>query len=136
MDILIRKATREDLAAIDAFDVFSGDRGVEILAGEIVVAICEGEVAAYMMHNRRFFQRPFIWLLCVKESYRSRGIADQLLGWAEAHYEKDAALFSSTEADNERMIRLFARRGYEPSGSIDHLQPAAELVFRRLSTGK
>ena len=136
MDILIRKATTEDLAAIAAFDVFSGDRGAEIQAGEIVVAICEGEVVAYMMHNRRFYQKPFIWLLCVKESYQRRGIADQLLVWAEAHYAKDATLFSSTEADNERMIRLFTRRGYEPSGSIDNIQAVAEVIFiRRLSVG-
>lgn len=136
MDVEIRKASIEDLAAIDAFDAFSGDRGTEILAGEIVVAMCAGEVAAYMTHNRRFYQRPFIWLLCVKESYQRRGIAAQLLGWAEAYYEKDGMLFSSTEADNAAMIKLFAKRGYTLSGSIENLQPVAELVFGRPSTGK
>ncbi|MBS1625459.1 MAG: GNAT family N-acetyltransferase [Bacteroidetes bacterium] len=133
MDILIREATSEDLTAIDAFDVFSGNRGPEILAGEIVVAICDGEVAAYMMHNRRFYQRPFIWLLCVKERYQRGGIASKLLGWAEAYYQKDVALFSSTESDNNAMIGLFAKRGYLPSGSIENIQKTSELVFCRPS---
>lgn len=131
MDILIRKATTDDLSAIDAFDVFSGDRGADIQVGEVVVAVSDGEVAAYMMHNRRFFQKPFIWLVCVKESHQRRGIADRLLAWAEAHYAQDEALFSSTEADNAPMVALFTRRGYEPSGSIENIQKVPELVFRR-----
>ncbi len=131
MSIIIRRAEAGDQAAIDAFDVFSGDRGADIQAREIVVADCDGEVAAYMMHNRRFFQKPFIWLVCVKESHQRKGIADSLLAWAEAHYAQDEALFSSTEADNAPMIALFTRRGYEPSGSIENIQKVPELVFRR-----
>ena len=131
----VRKAELADLQQIDAFDVFAGDRKPEILRGDIIVAIVNTEVAGYLMHNRNFYHRPFIWFVCVKESYRRQGVNKLLFGQVEKLYSQHPLIFTSTEDDNLPMLNFFEKYGYEPSGIIENIQKQRELIFvKRLGT--
>jgi GNAT superfamily N-acetyltransferase len=129
MNMQVRQAEITDLHEIDAFDVFSGDRGPEILRGDVIVAVEAGEVLGYLMHNRNFYHRPFVWFVCVKKSHHRKGVARLLFAHVEAIYAGEPLLFSSTEDDNMEMLNFFKAHGYQPSGAIDNLQKQAELIF-------
>jgi GNAT superfamily N-acetyltransferase len=129
MDVHIRNATIHDLPAIDSFDVFSGDRKPDIEAGEIIVAVWNEEVVAFLKHNKRFYSRPFVSLVCVKKEHRRKGILKQLFKYVEDIYRGQPLLFTSTEADNFEMLSFLQKYGYQPSGSIENIQKVSELVF-------
>ena len=128
-NINIREADLNDLPAIDSFDVFAGDRKPGIESGETIVAVLDNVVIGYLVHNKKFFQRPFIWYLCVRPQSQRLGAAGLLFNFAEDFYKNEPLLFSSTEADNFKMLQFFAKHGYTKSGSIDNLQAQAEVVF-------
>lgn len=125
----IRVAGLEELAQIDAFDVFSGNREPDILLGEIIVAMEGNEVAAYLKHNKKFYQRPFVSLVCVKENHRRKGINTLLFAYIENLYKNEQLLFTSTEADNLPMLGFLEKAGYNRSGAIDNLQKVQEVIF-------
>ena len=126
----IRKATPSDVAAIDSFDIFAGDRGADVGRGECFVALEEGRAAGYVVFNHSFYLKPFIQFLCVSPGFRRRGLANELLEYVEGICDGDR-LFTSTESDNLPMLRLLSRRGYRVSGVIEHIQERAEVVFSK-----
>ncbi|MBC7912153.1 MAG: GNAT family N-acetyltransferase [Pyrinomonadaceae bacterium] len=124
----IRKAVPGDLEAINSFDIFSGDRSLDIERGECFVAVEEEQVAGFVVFNHSFYLRPFIQFLCVATEFRRRSLADKLLEYVEGICDGDR-LFTSTESDNLPMLKLFDRRGYRVSGIIENIQERAEVVF-------
>jgi ribosomal protein S18 acetylase RimI-like enzyme len=124
----IRKAVPCDLEAINSFDIFTGDRSLDIERGECFVAVEEEQVAGFVVFNHSFYLKPFIQFLCVAPKLRRRGLAAKLLEHVEGLCDEDK-LFTSTESDNLPMLKLFNRRGYRVSGVIENLQERAEVVF-------
>lgn len=125
---MIREATLSDLEAINCFDIFAGDRSVEVKRGECFVAVEEQQLVGYIVYNHSFYLMPFIQFLCVNPKFRRRGFATELLEYVEGICDGDK-LFTSTESDNLPMLKLLNCRGYRVSGVIDNIQEQAEVVF-------
>lgn len=131
-------ASARDLAALRAIDVLlvSRERQDAILAesvaaGGCIVARDGAELAGYLTWDLGFFNRPFVRLLVVVSAYRRRGIGRALVADAERAAVAHGELFISTETINAPMRALLLAEGYEPSGSIDHINGPgnAELIF-------
>jgi GNAT superfamily N-acetyltransferase len=127
----IRKALKTDLAAIDEFDMFAGDRKAEIKRGEVVVLTENDDVIAYMTTARSFYQNPFIAYLQVRDDRQGRGLGRALLEFAGTlwPYEK---IYTSTEADNAPMLHLLQSLDYQPAGQVLFIQETPELIFCKL----
>lgn len=127
----IRKATLEDFPAIDTFDVFAGDRRIEIDRHEILVAVIDEQIAGYITHNRSFYGRAFVQFICVKECFLKKGVAKTLYKEVEKSYTEagDELIFSSTEDYNDIMLGFFERNNWQKSGVIHNIQKAAEIIF-------
>ncbi len=94
----------------------------------VVGAFCDGSMAGYMIWDRAFFARPFVWLLGVKPAFRRRGIASWLLR-AFAGACPGEALFTSTNESNTAMHALLRDCGYVRSGKVENLDPGDPEIF-------
>jgi ribosomal protein S18 acetylase RimI-like enzyme len=93
------------------------------LAARVVrVADIDAAAAGYIIWDRGFFGRPFVWLLGVDPAFRRRGIAGRLLDAFESAWPGET-LFTSTNESNIVMQELLTARGYVYSGRVDHLDP-------------
>lgn len=131
ISIIIRKAIFEDFAEIDAFDLFAGNRRLEIEREEILVALIDEKIAGYITHNRSFYGRAFVQFICVQESFKKLGVAKALYQEVEKLYaaDGDELIFSSTEDNNEIMLGYFERNGWKQTGILHNIQRQAELIF-------
>jgi ribosomal protein S18 acetylase RimI-like enzyme len=115
---VIRRACASDLAAIEPFDVFAGDRAREIGEGRMLVAQTGGMVAAYLAWlPGGFVGRDYITCLCVRPGYRRRGVAMAPLRQVEAIVAR-GRLFVSTEEDNAAMLALLGGSGWTRAGAV------------------
>jgi ribosomal protein S18 acetylase RimI-like enzyme len=129
MEIEVRNATLNDVDAIDNFDPFAGNRTHEVERGDIIVALIEDKVVGYLMHNRHFYQRPFVWFAAVHNNYKRRGVKKMLFNYVEDIYKGHPLIFTSTEDDNVEMLAFFEKYGYKKSGAIENLQKQVEIIF-------
>ncbi len=82
---------------------------------------------AFVVWNREFFDRPFVWLIAVAPHARRQGLAELLF----AHVENDARgsrLYTSTNETNTAMHALLGKRGYVRRGDLD-LDPGDPEIF-------
>lgn len=124
----IRAATASDLAAIDRFDLFAGERLLDIERGECFVTIEQEQVVGYIVFNHSFYLRPFVQFLCVHPDFRNRGHATQLLDYIAGICDGEM-IFTSTESDNLIMLKLFNKKGYQVSGVVENIQERSEIIF-------
>ena len=118
---MIRAAIPEDIAAIDAFDRFAGDRSQEIAGGRMLVLedLPDASVVGYVSWARKgFVGRDYIAFLCVETAHRRCGLATKLLRAAEAAIGP-GRIFISTEADNSAMLALLQRENWMFAGSVE-----------------
>ena len=130
---MIRPGVADDVAAIDAFDPFAGDRREELAAGRVLVAKVDGEVVGYATFSESgFIGRPFVHFLAVAASHRRRGVGTALLR-AVAARVGGRRLFASTEQANAAMIRLLEREGWTPAGCVEGVNAdgSAECFYYR-----
>tara|TARA_R110002072_G_scaffold20841_10_gene75264 strand:+ start:842 stop:1213 length:372 start_codon:yes stop_codon:yes gene_type:complete len=115
------------------FDVFAGDRRMDMERGELLVADYKAHLCAgYLkLTSNEFFNKPLISLVVINEAYRSRGIGSQLIieaieraSWHE--------VYLTTEARNTGMQRLASKLGFLEVGLVRGLNfdGEDELVFR------
>jgi GNAT superfamily N-acetyltransferase len=140
--VRIVAATEADLAPIAALDVWlvapQRQRSIlreSIANGGCYVALCEESVAGFVTWDHGFLSRPFVRLLVVGRAFRRRGVGRALLARVERAAQVERELFVSTEERNGPMRAMLAAANYEPSGSVDHINPPgnAELIyFKRL----
>jgi GNAT superfamily N-acetyltransferase len=137
-EMTVRAAVAADLAALQALGVAIIDAARQdailaqsVAAGGCLVATHGAGYAGFATWDRGFFNRPFVRLLAVAPAFRRRGVARALLRAVEAAARPAGELFVSTEQINVPMQNLLSSLGYEPSGSIDHLNAPGnlELVF-------
>lgn len=115
---MIRPATAADLATIDTFDPFAGDRAREAAEGRLLVTEAGGAVAGYVAWlPAGFVGRDYVTFLCVHPDHRRRGLAPALLRAVEARVGA-GRLFVSTEEDNAVMLALLPREGWTLAGSV------------------
>lgn len=121
-------ATAHDAAGIAELDVrlVAPQRLDELVRTSISAGTCLVErdgsaVVGYLIWNRGFFGRPFVWLLAVTATRRRRGLGRALLVSAERDAAPYGELFVSTERGNSPMRTLLTALGYQASGSIDNL---------------
>ncbi len=82
------------------------------------------------MLTAEFFNREFVALVIVGASNRRQGVA--ILDAMEVTCAGET-VFTSTNESNLPMRRLLAKRGYQPSGRIENLDPGdPELVFMKV----
>ena len=96
-----------------------------------LVAEAEEQVVGVCAYRTDWFQCTFISLVAVREKFRRRGIAAELIRSVEL-FSPTPRIFSSVEETNGPAIRLHGALGFAPSGHIDNLpQGARELLFYR-----
>lgn len=137
-----RKATKEDLATILAFDHLAqadkeGRREFiadAIQTGEAYVALVGDGIAGYAVLNYGFYGNGLIDMLYTKEQYRRQGVGRHLVQHLESCCTKEK-LFTSTNQSNFAMQSLVGKLGYQVSGMIYNLDDNdPELIFfKRLS---
>lgn len=132
---MIRRSLLTDLAAIKAFDIFSGNRLLEIADDHMLVAEFGGRVVGYVSWlPRGFIGRDYITHLGVEPGHQRRGFGRALLRTAEAVIAADR-LFISSDEGNVTMISLLLAEGWSPAGSVACAQKddRTELFFYRNS---
>lgn len=115
----VRRGRSEVFDQIDSFDPFGGDRREELASERVLVVEERDEVVGYVTFSPAgFIGRPFVHFLAVAPSFQRRGLACELL---EAVMRRlgSGRLFISTEADNQPMLRLLEREGWEVAGSVE-----------------
>ena len=127
----LRRATREEAKLIKTRDEFIGDRRIDNGRGELFVAVEGNDVLGYITYSSdMFYNRPFISLLCVKESARRKGVGRALMQCVTALYA-GLDVWTSTEEWNKSAIHLFESLGFVQKGGISGLNndDAIELYF-------
>lgn len=116
--MIIRRATYDEAKGIKAWDVFIGDRRIDNWRGELLIAIDDGDIAGYIAYSSNlFYNRPFIALLCVKESKRRKGIGRGLVQRVLSVYE-GIDVWASTEEWNLPAVSLLESLGFRKMGAI------------------
>ena len=128
----LRVATEDDLRAVVALSRTTPWERQDFLKrqiplGHVTVALKDGAVVGFVVWNREFFEKPFIWLVVVEESHRRQRIATTLFQAVEAGCTGNR-LYTSTNRSNLAMAALLRRRGYRMVGEID-LDPGDPEVF-------
>src|SRR5215510_9645974 len=97
----------------------------------LIVAEADDAIVGVCAYRTDWFQCTFVVLVAVRENYRRRGIASELMRSVEA-ISPTPRVFSSVEETNGPAIRLHGALGFSPSGHIDNLpQGTRELLFYR-----
>ncbi len=128
---MIRRSLLTDLAAINAFDIFAGNRLIEIADDHMLVAEVDGRVVGYVSWlPRGFVGRDYITHLGVNPAHQRRGIGRALLRAAEAAIGA-SRVFASTDGDNATMLALLPAEGWNLAGSVACVneRDRAELFF-------
>lgn len=131
----IRLATGDDVArllAIDTVAAFDVERarqiGQWVTAQSCYVLVEQQLVIGYAVLHQHFFAQPFIEMLMVAPTHRQQGAGLLLIQHLQQMCK--TKLFSSCNASNVAMQRLFNKAGFRPSGYIDHLdQGDPELIY-------
>jgi len=106
----------------------------EVVDAAIASRMCwiaerNGKPLGYGILSRKFFSRDFVELLYVAEDERRKGVGGAVLAMIENAVVSDR-VFTSTNESNAPMRALLGQCGYQPSGTIDNLDPGdPELVF-------
>lgn len=132
---LIRLARLEDIASLIKLDTVAA-HDVErieqiqywVQSQSCYVLIEQNVIMAYAVLHHHFFAQAFIEMLMVDQSYRQQGLGLALIQHLQVI--SSTKLFSSTNASNTKMQRLFEKAGFKRSGYIDHLDhDDPELIY-------
>jgi GNAT superfamily N-acetyltransferase len=82
---------------------------------------------AFIVWNREFFGRPFVWLVAVTPAARRTGLAGRLFARVEAACAAER-IYTSTNESNAAMHALLLQRGYASRGVVD-LDPGDPEIF-------
>jgi N-acetylglutamate synthase-like GNAT family acetyltransferase len=134
----IRKAVPEDISGLSHCDPEFGfanrNEFLErtIRRGDGYVLEQEGTVIGIGVLEYTFFQHGFISLIYVTPEARRTGAGETLLLYLVSICQT-SKLFSSTNQSNRSMQALFAKTGFEQSGTIYNLDPHdSEVVYYKL----
>ena len=95
---------------------------------ECLVAESDGNIAGYVVWDRGFFARPFMWMLGVAPEYRHHGVASTLIEHVE-RLNAGHRLHTSTNESNHAMQSVLEGRGFARVGRLDDLDAGDPEVF-------
>ncbi len=95
---------------------------------ECLVAEIDGNVAGFVVWDRGFYARPFLWMLGVDPSHQHQGIASTLIENVEK-LNAGHNLYTSTNASNAAMQGLLGKRGFTQVGRLENLDPGDPEIF-------
>ncbi|MDA3799072.1 MAG: GNAT family N-acetyltransferase [Kiritimatiellae bacterium] len=136
MEIDIRKSLVEDMDQIGLIERIGQEESSRTRyiqesfeKDNVWVIVVEDKVVGYFVFDYNFFfNRKYLSLLYIAESYRDRGIGRYVMNWILE--QSDGSLFVSTNLSNARMIHLLRSCGFEDSGVIYNLDKNdPEVVF-------
>ena len=128
---MIRRSLLTDLAAINAFDIFAGNRLLEIADDHMLVAEVDSKIVGYISWvPQGFVGHDYITHLGVELTHQRRGLGRALLRAAEAEIGT-GRLFASTDENNAAMLALLPIERWHPAGSVARVNEGdrAELFF-------
>ncbi|MBB5713068.1 GNAT family N-acetyltransferase [Sphingomonas xinjiangensis] len=131
----VRHAEPSDLSMLIPFDLFPGDRIVEIVERRMLVAEVSGSVVGYLAwQHRGCLEKDYINKLVVAESFRRQGLASTLLDVLCKRLR--GRVFIATGARNIAANALLAGCGWAYAGEIVGILPDDEAqVFYRKDLG-
>lgn len=94
----------------------------------------EGEWAGFLLLYLRGPFRGYVQTICLRDSFRGRGLGSEVLAWAEERiFRESPNVFLCVSDFNTGALRLYRRLGYEVVGPLtDFLVPgSAELLLRK-----
>lgn len=129
----IRSGALSDYPALRDYDVFIGDRRLDLQAGALTVADTASQQAVgyICISSTAFLGWPLLSILCVRADHRRCGVGTALLRNAiEDH--RFTRLYTSTEVGNAAMRALLQRLDAQEIGYADQLNMdgAREMLFR------
>jgi ribosomal protein S18 acetylase RimI-like enzyme len=131
----IRKAVLEDIGFLSdcdrEFGFGSRKEFVESASrrGGAYILEQEGKLIGVAVLEYTFFGHGFISLIYVSPAARRTGAGEMLLQYLVSICQTPK-LFSSTNQSNHPMQALFAKAGFQPSGTIHNLDPNdPEIVY-------
>jgi ribosomal protein S18 acetylase RimI-like enzyme len=95
---------------------------------ECLVAEIDGNLAGYVVWDRGFYARPFLWMLGVSPGYRHHGVASGLIEHVE-RLNAGHRLHTSTNESNGAMQSVLEARGFARVGKLDDLDAGDPEVF-------
>ena len=132
-NIIIRPARFTDYPIVRDYDVFIGDRRLDMQRGEMIIAdVGQNKAVGYaVLNGRGFIDWPLVQYLCVKQQFRRQGVARNLL----AHLCRQGntqVIYLTTEDDNTPMLHMLQMLAWRHVGRIDafNFNGQHELVFR------
>lgn len=118
MNSMIREAQSGDLQAIESFDVFGGNRSLDLKDGRLFVSVCDGLVSGFgVLSQHGLLGRPYLDYLVTHPSHRRQGVASRIVEYVELLHAGER-FFVSTEHNNVPMLALLKKRGYLQAGTI------------------
>jgi ribosomal protein S18 acetylase RimI-like enzyme len=135
----IRLATPRDLDLVIGIDPVTQTESsrrkfleAALRSGECWLAERAGMPLGLVVLQYSFYGNGFVPLLVVQSAFRRQGVGRALLEYV-ASACTTPKLFTSTNESNTAMRSLLAGARFEPSGTIQNLDPGdPELVFFRL----
>jgi ribosomal protein S18 acetylase RimI-like enzyme len=95
---------------------------------ECLVAEIDDAVAGFVVWDRGFYARPFLWMLGVDPAHQHLGVASNLIEQVE-HLNAGHAIFTSTNESNAVMQKLLTNRGFIAVGRLENLDPGDPEIF-------
>lgn len=95
---------------------------------ECLVAEIDGNLAGFVVWDRGFYARPFMWMLGVDPAHQHAGVASELIADVE-RLNEGHNLYTSTNESNGVMQALLAKRGFEAVGRLENLDPGDPEIF-------
>lgn len=99
-----------------------------VVRRDVFVASLGDRPVGYIIWDRAFFGRPFVWLVGVEPAFRRRGVAARLMSAFDANCGGEPR-FTSTNESNVGMQALLIRLGFIPSGRVDNIDPGDPELF-------
>lgn len=95
---------------------------------ECLVAEIDDAIAGFVVWDRGFYARPFLWMLGVDPNHQHLGIASQLIESVE-RLNVGHGVYTSTNESNAVMAHLLAERGFIQVGRLENLDPGDPEIF-------
>ena len=130
----VRKARAEELATLEKMPhALHYDHHLSFIrhalgTKECLVAEIDGAVAGFVVWDRGFYARPFMWMLGVDPAHQHEGIASTLIEHVES-LNAGHNLYTSTNESNGVMQGLLTKRGFTAVGRLENLDPGDPEIF-------